>query len=161
MPTLRIASLITEFIQSTPSAPLMFTFTIPAHAEIGALLLGSFFRWTILGELYDEPKVTYSRMHLKLLECLSSAEQIAPAKPIVATKYLEIIVDQIERAIPIRSPEVITRSIEKFAQLIQVSKPFLYGNIPRFIERLDQSLPKNGSCPLMDLVRMSLPSAGK
>lgn len=129
----------------------MFTFTIPAHAEIGAFILGSFFRWTILSELYD-PKPLYSKMHLKLLEVLSDIDQIVTSKPVISTKHLEAIIDQIERAGLTKEPETIQRSLEKFAQLVQVSKIFLFGNIPQFADRLSK-LPRNG---LLDLVRGNL-----
>lgn len=151
LPTPIIASLITEFIQFAPLPPFMFTFTIPAHVEIGAFILGSFFRWTILSELCD-PKPLYSKMHLKLLEVLSDIDQIVTSKPVISTKHLETVIDQIERAGLTKEPETIQRSLEKFAQLVQVSKIFLFGNIPQFADRLSK-MPKNA---LLDLVRGNL-----
>lgn len=149
MPTPIIGSLVTEFVQ-TSSPPFIYTFTIPAHVEIGAMLLGSFFRWTVLSELSEEK--SYSRLHLKLLECLSTAEFPVQAKPVVHTKYMDTIIDQIERAAKVKNPETIQRSIEKLAQLVQVSKAFLYGNLSILVERL-KKLPKNA---LMDLVIASM-----
>lgn len=151
LPTAIVGSLVTEFVQSSTSPAFVYTFSIPAHVEVGAFLLGSFFRWTVLSELYEE-KPSYSKLHLKILECMSNLDPAAAAKPIVYTKYLETIIDQIERAAKIKNPETIQRSLEKFAQLVQVSKIYFYGNIPLFVERL-KLLPKNS---LLELVIMSV-----
>lgn len=71
------------------------------------------------------------------------------AKPVVYTKYLEVIIEQIQKAlVKVKDPERIQRSLEKLAQLIQVSKNFLYGNIPLLMEKL-KMLPKN---PILELV---------
>lgn len=129
----------------------MFTFTIPSQAEIGSLIVGTFFRWVILSEIYDQSSL-YSKMHLKLLECLSNPDTIVPAKPVITTKHLENIIDQIERAALTKDPEVIQKSLEKLAQVVQVSKPFLFGNIAKFIQRLS-TLPKNS---ILDIVRANL-----
>jgi Domain of unknown function (DUF4507) len=113
--------------------------------EVGAFLIGTYFRWTVLSELFED-KPSYSKLHLTILECLSSLEP--PLKPVVYTKYLETIADQIQRASKVKEPERVQRSLEKFAQLIQITKNFLYGNIPLLMEKLKQ-LPKNS---LMELV---------
>lgn len=148
LPTTVVASLVTEFIQETPLPPFMFTFSIPAYAEIGSLIVATFFRWIVLSEIHD-PKALYSQMHLKLLECLSNTELVVPAKPIITTKHLENIIDQIERAVLTKEKEVVQKSLLILAQVIQVLKPFLFGNIPKFISRLS-NLPNNA---LLDIVR--------
>jgi hypothetical protein len=131
--------------QITP--PFIFLFSLPAHIEIGAFFLSSFYRWIVLGELNEEK--SYGKFHLKILECMSSIEMTSISKPIVYTKYLELIIDIIQRAAKSNhDPEKIQRAMEKFAQLIQVSKSYLYGNIPLLFERL-KSLPKN---QLMDII---------
>lgn len=151
MPTPIIGSLVTEFIQSSSPA-FLYTFNITAHVEVGAVILAALYRWTVLSELYEE-KPSYSKLHLKILECMSGIDgTTAQSKPIVYTKYLDIIIDQIQRAALTKDPERVQRSLEKFAQLIQVSKTYLYGNIPLLMERL-RSLPKNS---LMELVIMSV-----
>lgn len=152
LPTAIIGSLVTEFVETKPSPPFIFTFTIPAHTEIGALILGSFMRWAVLSELFEE-KPSYSRLLLKILECLSSVEPVP--LPVVATKYIEVIIDQIERAAKVKDPTRVQNSLGNLAQLVQVSKPFFYGNVPLLISKLERlkSLPKN---PLLDLVIASL-----
>jgi hypothetical protein len=144
LPTKIIGELITEFMTLSP---FIYIFNIPSHIEVGTFLLGSFFRWTILSELYEDTP-SLSKLHLKILECLSSVDIKSSSKPIVYTKFLEGIIDQIQKAAKIKDPERVQKSLEKFAQLIQISKNFLYGNIPLLMERL-RSLPKN---PLMDLI---------
>ena len=151
MPTPIIRQIITEFVQSSTSPPFIFTFTVPVHIEIGAFLLASFYRWVVLSEFYGEGSA-YSRLHLKILECMSNLEPTVPTKPIMYTKYLCEIIDQVERAAKVKDPEMTQRSLERFAQLVQVSKEYLYGNIPLFIERLSK-LPKNS---LLELVIMSI-----
>lgn len=151
LPTAIIGSLVTEIIQAPGAPAFLYTFTIPTHVEVGALILGSFYRWTVLSELYEE-KPTYSKLHLKILECMSNIDPALPAKPIVYTKYLENIVDQIQRATKVKEPERVQRSLEKFAQLVQVSKTYLYGNVPMLMERL-KTLPRNS---LLELVIMSV-----
>lgn len=151
LPTPIIGSLVTEFIQSSSPA-FLYNFNITAHVEVGAVILAALYRWTVLSELYEE-KPSYSKLHLKILECMSGIDgTTAQSKPIVYTKYLDIIIDQIQRAALTKDPERVQRSLEKFAQLIQVSKTYLYGNIPLLMERL-RSLPKNS---LMELVVMSV-----
>lgn len=138
--------LLTEFMSFHPS-PFIFCFSIASHIDTGSYLIGSFFRWSVLSELYDDQPYSYSRLHLKILNEMSNAE--ITAKPVVYTKYLEVIVDQIQKSMTkIKDPERIQRALEKFAQLIQVSKNYLYGNIPLLMEKL-KMLPKN---PLLDLV---------
>lgn len=149
MPTAIIGSLITDFLQA-PSPAFLYTFNIPAHVEVGALIIGSFYRWSVLSELYEE-KPSYSKSHLKMLEIISGLDPAALIKPIVYTKYLDNIIDQIQRAAVTKDPERVQRSVEKFAQIIQVSKIYLYGNIPLMMERL-KTLPKNS---LMELVILS------
>ncbi|CAG9807970.1 unnamed protein product [Chironomus riparius] len=144
LPTQIIGELITEFMTLSP---FIYIFNIPSHVEVGAFLLGTFFRWTVLSELYEEAP-SLSKLHLKILECLSSVDIKSPSKPIVYTKFLEVIIDQILKASKVIDPEKIQKSLEKFAQLIQISKSFLYGNIPLLMDRL-KTLPKN---PLMELV---------
>lgn len=151
MPTPIIGRLITEFVQSSTSPPFVYTFTVPIHIEIGAFLLGAFYRWTVLSEFHDEGPA-YSRLHLKLLECMSSLDPLAPTKPVIYTKHLVDIIDQIERTATIKGPEITQKSLEKFAQLVQASKSYLYGNVPLLIERL-KGLPKNS---LLELVIMSV-----
>lgn len=148
MPTAIIGNLITDFLQAPAPA---FLYTFPAHVEVGALIIGSFYRWSVLSELYEE-KPSYSPTHLKMLEIISGLDLTNPlTKPIVYTKYLENIADQIQRAAMTKDPERVQRSLEKFAQIVQVSKIYLYGNIPLLMERL-KTLPKNS---LMELVIMS------
>lgn len=115
LPTKIIADLVT-------SSPFIFCFSIPTHIDTGAFIIGSFFRWDVLSELYeDNQPYCYSQLHLKILTELSNVE--INAKPVVYTKYMEVIVEQIQRAsLKIKDPERIQRSVEKFAQLIQVSK---------------------------------------
>lgn len=151
MPTPIIGKLITEFVQSSTSPPFIYTFTVPVHTEVGAFLVGAFFRWIVLSEFNDEG-ASYSRLHLKIMECLSNLDQTLPTKPIVYTKFLTEICDQIERVAKVKDPEMVQRSLEKFAQLVQVSKVYLYGNVPLLIEKL-KKLPKNS---LLELVIMSL-----
>lgn len=150
LPTPIIGQLATEFM-SSPTPPFIFTFTIPQHLETGATILGSFFRWSVLSELYED-KPSYSRLHLKVLECMSSSDPLLIVKPVVYIKYLDPIIDLILRAAKTKEPERVQRSLEKLAQLIQVSKSFLYGNIPHFLERL-KLLPKNS---FLELVISSL-----
>lgn len=150
MPTPIIRTLITEFVSST-SPPFIYTFSVPVHIEIGAFLLGAFYKWAVLSEFHGEGPY-YSKLHLKILECMSSLDLTTPAKPVLYTKYLIDIIDYIERASKTSEPEVTQRSLEKFAQLMQVSKLFLYGNLPLLIERL-KALPKNS---LLELVIMSM-----
>lgn len=126
----------------------MFTFSIPAHAETGSLIVTTFFRWVVLSEMFD-PNPLYSQMHLKLLECLSNTELVVPAKPIIKIKHLENILDQIERAVLTKDMEVVQKSLFILAQVVQVLKPFLFGNVPKFLSRLS-NLPKH---PLLDIVR--------
>lgn len=149
LPTPIIASLVTEFVQSS-SPPFIYCFMTPQHVEVGALILASFYRWTCLSELY-ETKSSYSKLHLKILECMSSVDPVT-AKPIVYTKYLETIIDLILRSVKAKGPDHAQRSLEKVAQLVQVSKTYLYGNIPLLIERLSL-LPKNS---LLELVIKSI-----
>ena len=144
LPTKIIGELITEFMTLSP---FIYIFNIPSHIEVGAFLLGTFFRWTILSELYEEAP-SLSKLHLKILECLSSVDIKSPSKPIVYTKFLEVIIDQIQKASKVKANDRVQKSLEKFAQLIQISKSFLYGNIPLLMERL-KTLPKN---PLMELI---------
>lgn len=144
LPTKIIGELITDFMALSP---FIYIFSIPTHIEVGAFLLGAFFRWTILSELYEDTP-SFSKLHLKILECLSNVDIKSPSKPIVYTKFLEAIIDQIHRAAKIKEPEKIQRSLEKFAQLIQISKSYLYGNIPFLMDKL-KTLPKN---PLMELI---------
>lgn len=151
LPTAIIGSLVTEFIQSPTSPAFIYTFTIPTHIEVGAIILAAFFRWTVLSEFHEE-KPSYSKLHLRILECLSSVDPSTPAKPIVYTKYLEPIVDQIQKAAKVLSPERVQMSLEKFAQLLLVSKMYLYGNIPLLMERI-KLLPKNS---LLELAIMSV-----
>jgi hypothetical protein len=146
LPTRIIADLVTEFMNFTPS-PFFFCFSIPSHIDTGSFLIGSFYRWSVLSELFEEHPFTYSRLHLKILNEMSNVE-MSP-KPVVYTKYLEVIVEQIQKSlVKVKDPERVQRCLEKFAQLIQVSKSFLYGNIPGLMEKL-KMLPKN---PLMELV---------
>ncbi|KAG5675519.1 hypothetical protein PVAND_005415 [Polypedilum vanderplanki] len=148
LPSPVIGELLITFMSYNPSPPIIFTFTIPAHIEVGSFILGALFKYTILSELYEE-KPSYSKLHLKILECLSNIEITSPSKPIIYTKYLESIADHILRATKvINDPERIQKSIEKFSQLIQISKSYLYGNIPQLFEKL-RTLPRNA---LMDLV---------
>jgi hypothetical protein len=147
LPAPIIGELLTEFMSHTPSPPIVFTFTIPTHIEVGSLILCSLFRFTILSELFEE-KSSYSALHLKILECLTTIDISSPSKPIIYTKYLENIADQISRAAKVKEPEKVQKSLEKFAQLIQISKNYLYGNIPMLMDKL-KTLPKNS---LMDLV---------
>lgn len=147
LPTAIVGSLVTEFVQTKPQPPFILSFTIATHHEIGALILGSFMRWAVLSELLEE-KPSYSCMHLQILKCLSCIEPGSILKPMVATKYIEAIIDQIEKAAKVKEPERVQNSLEKLAQLVQVSKQFLYGSIPMLLERL-QNLPKN---PLLTLV---------
>jgi hypothetical protein len=70
----------------------------------------------------------------------------------VCTKYLETIIDIIERAAKVKDPATVQKAIEKFAQIVLASKSFLYGNIPLLTERLFL-LPKNA---LLDLVISTL-----
>lgn len=149
MPPPLIGNLVTVFVDSI-SPPFVFTFTIPNHVEVGALLLGTFYRWAVLSEIYEDKAANYSNFHLKILECIS--DWTAPSKPIVYTKYLETIIDQIQRAAKIKEPEKLQRSIEKLAQILQVSKTYMFGNVPMLIEKL-KSLPKNF---LLDLVMTSM-----
>lgn len=144
LPTKIISELITDFLALTP---FIYIFSVQTHIDTGSFLLCTFMRWTILSELYEaQPN---SKLHLKILECLSSVDPNSPSKPIVYTKYIEGIADQIQRAVKIvEEPERIQRSMEKFAQLLQISKKFLYGNIPLLMDRIRQ-LPKNS---LMELV---------
>lgn len=110
--------IIAELVTLSPS-PFIFCFSIPTHIETGAFILGSFLRYDVISELYDEP-YSYSQLHLKILNEMMGNVELT-AKPIVYTKYLEAIVEQIQRAcVKIKDPERIQRSIEKFAQLIQV-----------------------------------------
>lgn len=146
LPTSIIANLIVDFMSLSPS-PLVYTFSIPAHNEMGAFILVGFFRWIVLSELYED-QPSYSKLHLKILECLSMIDLQSPSKPIVYTKYLENIIDQINRASKTKDSERVQRSIEKLAQIIQISKNFLYGNIPMLMEKL-KSLPKNA---LMEMI---------
>jgi Domain of unknown function (DUF4507) len=147
LPTPIIGSLATEFM-SCPTPPFVFTFTIPQHLETGATILGSFFRWTVLSELYEE-KPSYSSLHLKVLECITNVDPIGlPVKPIVQIKFLDPIIEIILRAAKTKEPERVQRSLEKFAQLIQVSKNYLYGNIPEFYRKL-KLLPKNSFLELV------------
>lgn len=151
MPTPILGKLITEFVQSLASPPFIFSFTVPVHIEIGAFLTATFYRWVVLSEFHDEGPA-YSRLHLKLLEVMSLLDPSAPTKPIIYTKHLIEICDQIERAAKTKSPETTQKCLEKFAQLVQVSMNYLYGSIPLFMERL-KSLPKNY---LMEMVIMSM-----
>lgn len=145
LPTRVLAELVTEFLNFSPS-PFIFCFSIPSHVETGSFLIGSFFRWIVLSELFEEP-YSYSRLHLKILNEMSNVE--VTAKPVVYTKYLEVIIEQIQKAlVKVKDLERIQRSLEKLAQLIQVSKNFLYGNIPLLMEKL-KMLPKN---PILELV---------
>lgn len=140
------SKIIADLVTLSPS-PFISFFSIPTHVEIGAFIIGSFFRWDVISEIYEGQPYSYSQLHLKILNEMSNVD--VTAKPIVYTKYLEVIVEQIQRAsLKVKDPERIQRSIEKFAQLIQVSKNFLYGNIPALMEKL-KMLPKN---PLMELV---------
>lgn len=146
LPTRVLAELVTEFLNFTPS-PFIFCFSIPSHVETGAFLIGSFFRWSVLSELFDEQPYSYSKLHLKILNEMSNVE--VTAKPLVYTKYLEVIIEQIQKSlVKIKDPERVQRSVEKLAQLIQVSKNYLYGNIPMLMDKL-KMLPKN---PILDLV---------
>lgn len=148
LPTRVLADLITEFMQFTPS-PFIFCFSIPSHVETGAYLIAAFYRWSILSELHEEEPYVYSKFHLKILNEMSNVEMTT--KPVVYTKYLENIVDQIQKALlKPKDPERIQRCLEKLAQIIQVSKNYLYGNIPNLMDKL-RKLPKN---PLLDLVVM-------
>lgn len=150
LPTPIVGSLITEFVQAA-SPPFMFTFSVPGHVEVGAFILASFFRWTVLSQLSEE-KPAYSRLHLKVLECINNVEPESIAKPIVYIKYLEVIIDHIERAAKVKNPAVVQKAVEKFAQLVLACKSYLYGSTPLLIERL-ATLPKNS---LLDLVILSL-----
>lgn len=148
MPTRILADLVTEYMSFTPS-PFLFCFSISSQNDTGSFLISSFFRWSVLGEIFDENPYSYSKMHLKILNALTNIEMVE--KPAINTKYLEAIVDQIQKALAkCKDPERVQRSLEKFAQLIQVSKCYLYGNIPGLMEKL-KILPKN---PLLDLVIM-------
>jgi Domain of unknown function (DUF4507) len=75
LPSPIIGSMITEFIQSSTAPSFMCMFAVPGHADVAAHLLGSFFRWTVLGELYEE-KSSYSKLHLKVVECLNNVDQV-------------------------------------------------------------------------------------
>jgi hypothetical protein len=139
------SKIIADLVTLSPS-PFISFFSIPIHVEIGAFIIGSFFRWDVISELYEEP-YSYSQFHLKILNEMSNVE--LTSKPIVYTKYIEAIVEQIQRAsLKVKDPERIQRCLEKLAQLIQVSKNFLYGNMPSLMEKL-RNLPKN---PLLELV---------
>jgi len=146
LPKPLVQRMVNEFV-TTASPPLFLTFMVPAHMEVGAFLLGTFFRWSVLSELQSQGE-SYSKMHLKILECMSSIEPTSPTKPVVYTKFFEVIIDSLLQAAKTTESEAIQRSILKLAQLVQASKPFLYGNIPILMERLSQ-LPKNS---LMSLV---------
>lgn len=140
------SKIIADLLTLSP-APFISFFSIPSHVEIGAFIIGAFFLWDVTSELYEEQPYTYSQLHLKILSEMSNVD--LTAKPIIYTKYLENIIEQIQKAtLKVKDPERIQRSLEKFAQLIQVSKNFLYGNIPALMEKL-KMLPKN---PLMELV---------
>jgi hypothetical protein len=146
-----IGELVTEFVQSSSSPPFMFTFTMPAQIDIGSLILASFFRWSVLSELYEE-KPSYSRLHLKILECISNIDLATPGKPVIYTKHLENILDLIQKAVKVKEPEKVQRSLEKLASILGVSKAYLYGNVPLLIERL-KALPKNS---LLEIVIASM-----
>lgn len=69
MPTPIVASLITEFLQSANAPPILYTFTVPVHVEVGAFILTAIYRWTVLSEFHEE-RTIYSKLHLRILECL-------------------------------------------------------------------------------------------
>lgn len=147
-----IHELITEFISCSNPPPFIYTFAVPAHIDAGATILASLFRWTVFSDLNETKPLSYSKLHLKLLECLTTIDPTAVTKPIIYTKHLEPIIDYIQRTAQVKEPERIQKSLEKFAQLVQVSKVFFYGNIPLFVEKLKQ-LPSNS---LMQLVIMCI-----
>lgn len=145
-----IGSLLTAFVDE-PTPPFILTFAVHQHYEIGSTIMGSFLRWTVLSELFEE-KPSYSRLHLKVLESITNIDPMIVVKPIVQIKHLDPTIDLILRAAKTKEPERVQRSVEKFAQLIQAIKTYLYGNIPHFIERM-KLLPKNS---FLDLVILSV-----
>lgn len=153
LPTPIVASLIVEFLKTSNAPPILYTFAVPVHVEIGAFILSQFYRWTVLSELSEEAtrNTTYSQLHLKILECMSNIDPKSNL-PIIPTKNLEAIADLIGRAAKVKDPVTIQKSLEKFAQLVQVSKVYFYGNVSILIDHL-KALPKNA---LLDLVISSL-----
>jgi hypothetical protein len=146
MPPKLIGELLVEFMKVSPPS-FIFTFTIPSHIESGSIILAAFFRWSVLSEILEE-KSNYSHFHLKILECIASIDLKIASKPIIYTKYLENVAEMIIRLGSCHQPEKVQKSLLKFAQIVQVSKKFLYGNIPSFVEKL-KCLPKSS---LLDLV---------
>jgi hypothetical protein len=150
LPTPIIGSLVTAFVEdSTP--PYILTFAVPSHYDIGSTIMGSYLRWTVLSELYEE-KPSYSRLHFRVLESFTNIDPMIIVKPIVQIKHLDPNFDIILRAAKTRDPERVQRAVEKFAQMIQVIKGCLYGNVPQFVERM-KMLPKNS---FLDLVIASM-----
>lgn len=141
-----VGNLLTEFMEVSPPS-FIFTFTIPSHVESGSIILAAFFRWSVLNEIKDL-RPSYSHFHLKVIECIASIDPLLPSKPIVNTKSLESIADSILRLKSSADEEKVQKSLLKFAQIVQVSKKFMHGNVTVFKEKL-KFLPKNS---LLDLV---------
>lgn len=145
-----IGNLLVEFIEVMPPS-FVFTFTIPSHVDSGSLILAAFFRWSVLNELKDL-KPSYSHFHLKVIECIASIDPLLKAKPTVRTENLENIADSILKLKNAVDDGKVQKSLLKFAQIVQVSKKFMQGNLTVFREKL-KLLPKNS---LMDMVLNTL-----
>lgn len=142
-PPLLIGSLLFEFLEVNPPS-FIFTFTIPSHIESGQEILAAFFRWSVLNELQISEQ-SYSHFHLKVIEAISSCSTVALT---IRTEKLEAIADLILKLKSSADEEKVQKSLLKFAQIVQISKKSMQGNLTVFKEKL-KKLPKNA---LMELV---------
>lgn len=134
LPPPLVGQLLVEFMKTSPPS-FIYTFAIPSHVESGSIIIAAFFRFSVISVIIEE-KSSYSHVHLKILECLASIDVTIPSKPIICTKHLENIADLIHRLSAHYPLERVAQSYMKFAQIVQLSKKFLYGNIPMFVEKL-------------------------
>lgn len=142
-----IQDIITEWVSKYPT--LLFAYG-PQVSETGSIALAGLIRWCSLAPFENQPN--YSKLHLSLLQSLSNQEGMT-VKPVIFTKQLEVIIDVLLKVPKVtRDEEDVQKSLERFAQIIAISRQYLYGNVPSLVERL-KKLPSN---LLMDIVITSI-----
>ncbi|CAO1431842.1 unnamed protein product [Diamesa hyperborea] len=143
-----IQDIFTEWITKYPT--LLFAYG-PQVSETGSIALAGLIRWCSLAPLFEN-QPNYSKLHLSLLQSLSNQEAIQ-VKPVIFTKQLEVVVDVfLKVSKTTKDQEDVQKSLERFAQIIAISRQYLYGNVPQFVERL-KKLPSN---LLLDIVITSI-----
>ncbi|KAG5670812.1 hypothetical protein PVAND_001050 [Polypedilum vanderplanki] len=129
---------------------LFFTLIHDAQYGLGTFLLCSFCKYIILNE-FTEKSPSYSTMHLKIIECLTSEEVRVNAKPTIDAYYFLDLITTIQAEIGKKNHQDIENAIDKLAQHVQVTKPFFLGNTTLLYATLKQ-LPQTALLKLVLII---------